>query len=307
MAIKKYKPTSPGRRFATYLQHEAVTKSEPEKSLTEGLTQVRRAQRPRTRDLAPPRRRRQAPATARSTSSAARTACRPRSPRSSTTRTARRTSRCSTTRTARSATSSRRRGSRSATRSRPARARTSRRATALPLAQHPDRHDRAQRRADARARRPARPLAPAPRSSWSRRRARYATLRLPSGEMRMVLVDCRATIGVLGNAEHELVELGKAGRSRHRGKRPQTRGVGDEPGRPPARRRRGAPHAGRPPGHALGRADARLPHAQEAQGVRQLHRARPPARQEGSEIAVSRSSKKGPFVAGAPAQRASRR
>jgi ribosomal protein L2 len=37
MALKKYKPTSPGRRFATYLQHEAVTKSEPEKSLTEGL------------------------------------------------------------------------------------------------------------------------------------------------------------------------------------------------------------------------------------------------------------------------------
>src|ERR687896_2485193 len=38
MAIKKHKPTSPGRRFATYLQHEAVTKTEPEKSLTEGLT-----------------------------------------------------------------------------------------------------------------------------------------------------------------------------------------------------------------------------------------------------------------------------
>src|SRR3954452_6250906 len=37
MALKKYKPTSPGRRFATYLRHEAVTKSEPEKSLTEGL------------------------------------------------------------------------------------------------------------------------------------------------------------------------------------------------------------------------------------------------------------------------------
>jgi large subunit ribosomal protein L2 len=58
---------------------------------------------------------------------------------------------------------------------------------------------------------------------------RYATLRLPSGEMRMVLVDCRATIGVLGNAEHELVDLGKAGRSRHRGKRPQTRGVAMNP------------------------------------------------------------------------------
>src|ERR687884_13896 len=58
---------------------------------------------------------------------------------------------------------------------------------------------------------------------------RHATLRLPSGEMRMVLADCRATIGVLGNAEHELVELGKAGRSRHRGKRPQTRGVAMNP------------------------------------------------------------------------------
>jgi large subunit ribosomal protein L2 len=58
---------------------------------------------------------------------------------------------------------------------------------------------------------------------------RYATLRLPSTEMRMVLVDCRATVGVLGNAEHELVELGKAGRSRHRGKRPQTRGVAMNP------------------------------------------------------------------------------
>jgi large subunit ribosomal protein L2 len=58
---------------------------------------------------------------------------------------------------------------------------------------------------------------------------KYATLRLPSTEMRMVQVDCRATIGVLGNAEHELVDLGKAGRSRHRGKRPQTRGVAMNP------------------------------------------------------------------------------
>jgi large subunit ribosomal protein L2 len=57
----------------------------------------------------------------------------------------------------------------------------------------------------------------------------YATLRLPSGEMRMVPLDCRATIGAIGNAEHELVELGKAGRSRHRGKRPQTRGVAMNP------------------------------------------------------------------------------
>jgi large subunit ribosomal protein L2 len=58
---------------------------------------------------------------------------------------------------------------------------------------------------------------------------KYATLRLPSSEMRMVSVECRATVGVLGNAEHELVDLGKAGRSRHRGKRPQTRGVAMNP------------------------------------------------------------------------------
>src|SRR5215216_7321885 len=58
---------------------------------------------------------------------------------------------------------------------------------------------------------------------------RHATLRLPSGEMRMVPLESRATIGAIGNAEHELVELGKAGRSRHRGKRPQTRGVAMNP------------------------------------------------------------------------------
>ena len=55
------------------------------------------------------------------------------------------------------------------------------------------------------------------------------TLRLPSSEMRMVSIECRATVGALGNAEHELVDLGKAGRSRHRGKRPQTRGVAMNP------------------------------------------------------------------------------
>src|SRR4051795_11233032 len=58
---------------------------------------------------------------------------------------------------------------------------------------------------------------------------KHATLRLPSGEMRMVPVDSRATIGAIGNAEHENVELGKAGRSRHRGKRPQARGVAMNP------------------------------------------------------------------------------
>ncbi|MCR5587005.1 MAG: 50S ribosomal protein L2 [Lachnospiraceae bacterium] len=53
---------------------------------------------------------------------------------------------------------------------------------------------------------------------------KYATLRLPSGEMRMVLSRCRATIGGVGNGEHSLVKIGKAGRKRHMGIRPTVRG-----------------------------------------------------------------------------------
>ena len=53
---------------------------------------------------------------------------------------------------------------------------------------------------------------------------KYATLRLPSGEMRLVLLECRATIGILGNGDHSLVKIGKAGRKRHMGIRPTVRG-----------------------------------------------------------------------------------
>ncbi len=53
---------------------------------------------------------------------------------------------------------------------------------------------------------------------------KYATLRLPSGEMRMVPIVCRATIGVVGNGEHSLINIGKAGRKRHMGIRPTVRG-----------------------------------------------------------------------------------
>jgi large subunit ribosomal protein L2 len=56
-----------------------------------------------------------------------------------------------------------------------------------------------------------------------------ATLRLPSGEMRMVAADCRATIGSIGNTDHENVSIGKAGRNRHKGIRPQTRGTAMNP------------------------------------------------------------------------------
>jgi len=57
----------------------------------------------------------------------------------------------------------------------------------------------------------------------------YATLKLPSGEVRMVRVDCMATYGSVGNAIHENISLGKAGRSRWLGRRPHTRGVAMNP------------------------------------------------------------------------------
>ena len=53
---------------------------------------------------------------------------------------------------------------------------------------------------------------------------KYATLRLPSGEMRMVPIGCRATVGQVGNPDHELINIGKAGRKRHMGIRPTVRG-----------------------------------------------------------------------------------
>jgi large subunit ribosomal protein L2 len=57
----------------------------------------------------------------------------------------------------------------------------------------------------------------------------YVTLRLPSGEMRTVRGECRATVGTIGNADHQNVKIGKAGRKRHMGVRPQTRGTAMNP------------------------------------------------------------------------------
>ena len=70
------------------------------------------------------------------------------------------------------------------------------------------------------------------------REGEYVTVRLRSGEMRRVHVNCRATIGEVGNDEHNLRKIGKAGAQRWRGIRPTVRGVAHEPGRPSARRRR---------------------------------------------------------------------
>lgn len=58
---------------------------------------------------------------------------------------------------------------------------------------------------------------------------RYAQLRLPSGEVRLVIQDCRATIGQVGNLDFEKIKIGKAGRNRWLGKRPQSRGVAMNP------------------------------------------------------------------------------
>jgi large subunit ribosomal protein L2 len=146
-------------------------------------------------------------------------------------------------------------------------ARTPRFARQRPAAaQHPGRHHRPQRRAD------AGPAAKMARSAGASvqlvaKEGRFATLRLPSGEMRNVLADCRATVGEVGNAEHANITLGKAGRCAGRASRPRPR-CRHEPGRPPARWWRGSSHAGRAPGDTVGRSDAWLPHAQEAQGVR---------------------------------------
>jgi large subunit ribosomal protein L2 len=75
----------------------------------------------------------------------------------------------------------------------------------------------------------------------------YATLRLPSGEMRMVRADCRATVGTIGNSDHQNIKIGKAGRKRHMGVRPQTRGTAMNPVDHPHGGGEGSTTAGRHP------------------------------------------------------------
>ncbi|MBA2629889.1 MAG: 50S ribosomal protein L2 [Thermoleophilaceae bacterium] len=227
MAIKKHKPTSPGRRFATWLQHEAVTKTEPERSLTEGLKKsggrnVHGRVTSRHRGGGNKRKYRKIDFKRVKDSVPAKVAAIEYDPN---------------------------------------------RSAHIALLHYADGH-KSYILAPARvvvghtvASGPGADIAPGNalplsgiptgtmlhnvelvpgrggqlgRSAGTSiqlvaKEGDYATLRLPSGEMRMVRAECRATIGALGNAEHELVELGKAGRSRHRGKRPQTRGVAMNP------------------------------------------------------------------------------
>ena len=76
---------------------------------------------------------------------------------------------------------------------------------------------------------------------------RYAQIKLPSGETRLILVTCRATIGQVGNLEHENVRMGKAGAHRWRGQRPHTRGTAMNPVDHPHGGGHGKDHGGRNP------------------------------------------------------------
>jgi large subunit ribosomal protein L2 len=256
MAIKKYKPTSPGRRFATYLQHEAVTKkNEPEKSLTEGLKKSggRNAKgrvTARHRGGGAKRRYRKIDFKRRKDGVPAKVAAIEYDPN---------------------------------------------RSAHIALLHYADGEKRyilapgRLRVGDTVSSGPGADIAPGcslaltniptgttvhnveltpgrggqlGRSAGTAiqlvaKEGTYATLRLPSGEMRMVLAACRATIGVLGNAEHELVDLGKAGRSRHRGKRPQTRGVAMNPVDHPLGGGEGKSSGGRHPVSPWGKPEGR--------------------------------------------------
>jgi len=89
---------------------------------------------------------------------------------------------------------------------------------------------------------------------------KYAILRLPSGEMRKVPIICRATIGTIGNGEHNLVNIGKAGRKRHMGIRPTVRGAVMNPN--------DHPHGGGEGKNGIGRPGPSTPWGKPALGLK---------------------------------------
>lgn len=93
---------------------------------------------------------------------------------------------------------------------------------------------------------------------------KYATLRLPSGEMRMVPINGRATVGVVGNGEHNLINIGKAGRKRHMGIRPTVRGSVMNPN--------DHPHGGGEGRSPIGRSGPSTPWGKPALGLKTRRR-----------------------------------
>ena len=116
----------------------------------------------------------------------------------------------------------------------------------------------------------------------------WATLRLPSGEMRKVHIRCYATIGQVGNLEHENVSIGKAGRTRHLGKKPHNRGVSMNPVDHPLGGGEGKTSGGRHPVTPVGQAD-QGPQDPQEQAHEQVHR-------QAENQVMARSLKKGPFI-----------
>ena len=227
MAIRKTKPTSPGRRFATYQLREELTARPAEQEADQGQVLERRAQRPRPRHLAPSRRRGEAPLPR----------DRLQAPEG------RRPAKVATVeydpnRTTYIALLNYADGAKSY--------------ILAPQGIGPGDDGRVGRDADIRPGN-ALPLRAIPtgtivhnvemtpgqggklgRAAGSAiqvaaKEGPMVTLRLPSSEMRLVRGDCRATVGTLSNAEHQNVAVGKAGRKRHKGVRPQTRGVAMNP------------------------------------------------------------------------------
>ena len=123
----------------------------------------------------------------------------------------------------------------------------------------------------------------------------YATLRLPSGEMRRVLLTCRATVGQVGNVDHGNITGGKAGRSRWLGKRPTVRGSAMNPVDHPHGGGEGKSKGGRHPVTPWGVPTLGKRTRSQAQGIRQADRPRPSPR-EGEALSVPQLEKKGPFV-----------
>src|ERR671914_1141712 len=227
MAIKKHKPTSPGRRFATWLQHDAVTKDEPEKALTEGLTKSGGRNKhgrvtSRHRGGGAKRRYRVVDFKRSKDGVPAKVAAIEYDPN----------------RSAHIALLHYADGAKSYILA-PARLRVGqtvasgpgadiRAGNALPLANiptgtvvhnvelKPGKGGQMARSAGAGVQLVAKDEG-------------YATLRLPSGEMRRVPLTCRATVGQVGNVDHENISSGKAGRSRWLGKRPAVRGSAMNP------------------------------------------------------------------------------
>ncbi len=107
----------------------------------------------------------------------------------------------------------------------------------------------------------------APACSCSPRKASYAQLRMPSGEIRRVDANCRATVGEVGNAEQGNIKLGKAGRSRWKGSRPTVRGVAMNPIDHPHGRWRGQDLRWSAPGQPVGQAGRPYPAGAQGQAT----------------------------------------